>query len=300
MGTPISNGILLLAICQCVLLTITDILAFKCAKHYVSERAAWGVYTLYAVLVGLSPWMVIPYSDSTGAIFPVLLLSLYIKIKETDILWKRYILLFFMIIFGYIGFRIKPMAAIVLIAAGGIELLNWIRRRVKEEKKIDIRQLMGMIVVAGAAFLIVSQITAALISQMHFNLDQQQQLGWQHYLMLGANLESSGGWSEEDLAFSSGFSDQKSRNAENMNVFKERMKEMEVSGYLSLFARKASKNYLNGTFGWGEETLFIQKYIRCVEMGFVVSFGRYIMITMQIICINTMRFCGRYYGFLFW
>lgn len=251
LGEHVSNGILLLAMFQCVLLTITGVLVFKCARHYVSVKTAWVAYLLYVVLVGLSAWMVIPYSDSTGAIFPILLLGLYIKMKGTNVSWKRYGLLFSMVCFSYIGFRIKPMAIIVLIAVGSMELINWIRKCIKEKRLVKIKQVMCTIAVVAVAFLLTFQLIVALISQMQFHIDSQRQFGWQHYLMIGANPQSNGGYSDGDLAFSSGIMDSKMRNAENLRVFQERMKEMGVSGYIDLFAKKAAKNYFNGTFGWG-------------------------------------------------
>ena len=251
LGEHISNGLLLLAMFQCVLLTLTGALTFKCTRHYINAKAAWFAYFLYVLLVGISGWMVIPYSDSTGAVFPILILGLYIKIKETESSWKRYILLFLMICLGCTGFRIKPMAIIVLIAIGCIELVNWVQKCVREKKIAEVKKLTGTAAVAVTAFLLASQLTTVLISRMQFNIDWQRQFGWQHYLMIGANIESNGGYSDADLAFSSGIMDQETRNVENLRVFRERMKEMGVSGCFELFARKASKNYLNGTFGWG-------------------------------------------------
>lgn len=259
-GKHISNGILLLAMFQCVILTITGTLVFQCACHYVGVKAAWFVYLLYVILVGLSAWMVIPYSDSTGVIFPSLFLYLYIKNKETDAAWKRCCLLFLMVVFGVVGFQIKPMSVIVLIAAGGIELINWINNCIRKRKSKSLRHLLCVAVVVVTAFFITSQITAGLISQMGFAIDRERQLGWQHHLMLGANSDSNGGFNEKDLNFSSGFSNQKIKNAEEVKVFKARMRELGVAGYLDLFVRKASRNYFNGTFGWGGDNFYTEIY----------------------------------------
>lgn len=81
-GSPISNGTMLLAFFQCFLISISGILFFKTAKKILNSKLAWMGYLFYFVLVGLSGWILIPYSDSTGLIFPILMLYIYISLKE--------------------------------------------------------------------------------------------------------------------------------------------------------------------------------------------------------------------------
>ncbi len=255
-GEIISNGILLLVIFQCVILTLTGIMVFWCAKHYVSTKAAWCVYFLYAVMAGLSGWIVIPYSDGTGIIFPVCLLALYLKIKETNNTGKQYILLFIMMGMGVIGYQIKPTSVIILIAAAAVEFVNWMQVCIREKRFVLSVKIACSIFISLAAFILTLQGSSLLVDSMHFNVDPERELGWQHHLMLGANTKTSGGFSEEDLAYSSGFDDKKTKNAEELNVFKKRMQEMGVKGYWELSLRKAARSYLNGTFGWGGGSSF--------------------------------------------
>lgn len=250
-GELISNGILLLVIFQCVLLTLTGVLVFWCAKHYVSAGAAWAVYFLYAVLAGLSGWMVIPYSDSTGIIIPICLLALYLKMKETDQTGKKYALLFVLVCLGAAGYWIKPTSAIVLIAIAGVEFFGWLQISLRERRFMTPKKIICVLFISAAAFVLIPQAVALLVGQMHFEINPEKELGWQHHLMLGANTKTSGGFSDEDLEFSSGFNNQKVKNAAELKVFKERMQEMGIKGYWDLSVRKAAKCYLNGTFGWG-------------------------------------------------
>ena len=123
-GNPISNGILLLSMIQCVLITVTGVLLFKVSKRFVSSRWCWLAYGLYFILVGLSGWIMIPYSDSSGIIFPLFLIWLYLKEKESDRMAKKAIYIFLLLAVSMIGFQIKPMALIVLIAIVIIEVLE--------------------------------------------------------------------------------------------------------------------------------------------------------------------------------
>lgn len=255
-GEIISNGILLLVMFQCVILTLTGVLVFWCAKHYVSTKAAWSVYFLYAIMAGLSGWMVIPYSDATGIIFPICQLALYLKIKETDKVGKYYILLFIMISMGMIGYKIKPTTVIILIAVVIVEFINWLQAGIREKQFIISGKITSTIFISLATLILILQGSSMLIDSMHFHVNPEKELGWQHYLMLGVNTKTSGGFSEEDLVFSSEFDDKNSKKKQELKVFKERIQEMGGRGYWELTLRKAAKSYLNGTFGWGGGSSF--------------------------------------------
>lgn len=127
-GTPIANGTMLLAFFQCFSISLSSILFFKTAKRIVGYKLAWVGYFFHFVLVGLSGWILIPYSDSTGLIFPILMLYIYIRIKESGEVKKQCLDVFALCLLGYVGFKIKPMVLIVLIAIVGIEGVNFIKQ----------------------------------------------------------------------------------------------------------------------------------------------------------------------------
>ena len=67
LGEPISNGGMLLAMVQCLLINVTGVLVYKCARNYAGIAASWGIYLFYAILIGTSGWIVLPYSDGMGS-----------------------------------------------------------------------------------------------------------------------------------------------------------------------------------------------------------------------------------------
>ena len=85
---------------------------------------------------------------------------------------------------------------------------------------------------------------------MGFEIDPEREMGIPHYLMLGANINSWGGYSDEDLAFGSNLDNKQLRNQEEMKEFVSRLSDMGVTGYMELFAHKAAKNFLDGTYSW--------------------------------------------------
>ena len=57
----------------------------------VGIKLAWIGYFLYFVLIGLSGWILIPYSDSTGLVFPLIIFYIYVRLKETENKKVKYI-----------------------------------------------------------------------------------------------------------------------------------------------------------------------------------------------------------------
>ena len=106
---------------------------YKTVRHFADQKIAWIAYGFYFILGGVSAWIMIPYSDSTGIIFPIFLFYLSVKIKETESVKKRCMLLFLLFFFCYIGFEIKPMAAIVVIAIVAVEGIHFAGRLLKKQ-----------------------------------------------------------------------------------------------------------------------------------------------------------------------
>lgn len=249
-GSPISNGTMLLAFFQCFLISITGILFFKAAKRVVGSKLAWIGYFFYFVLVGLSGWILIPYSDSTGLIFPILIFYIYIVLKETQKVKKKYLGNFFVMFLGYIGFQIKPMAAIVLIAIMVIEVFNFLSQRITK-KQVDIKELVKYIASGilgiGVAFIIVN----SAIKSMDFPVETETVLGWQHHMMLGLNKDTNGGYSQEDFDYSTSFATSEEQHEAEYAEIKQRLNNFGVLGYLEHFVKKSSRNYFDASFGWG-------------------------------------------------
>jgi ABC-2 type transport system permease protein len=63
---------------QCFLNTLTGFMLFFLIRKVLrDDRAAAAGFMIYVLLIGLSPWVSIPYSDSIALIFPVSVLLLY-------------------------------------------------------------------------------------------------------------------------------------------------------------------------------------------------------------------------------
>lgn len=249
-GSPISNGTMLLAFFSCFLISVTGVLFFKTAKKVVGCKGAWIGYIFYFILVGLSGWILIPYSDSTGIIFPILMLYIYISMKETKNIKRKFLDMFFLVLFGNIGFKIKPMAAIVLIAIIAIEGLELIRKCLVKEK-IDIKVNIAYILCGVCGMLMAFVFVNTAIKTMNFPVVTENILGWQHHMMLGLNKDTNGGYSQEDFDYSTSFATSEEQHAAEYAKIKQRLEDFGVLGYMDHFVKKSARNYFDASFGWG-------------------------------------------------
>lgn len=99
---------------QCVLNTMTGILCFFIAQQLTgSQRFAWYTLMVYMVFVGLSPWLMIPYTDCMSLLFPTAIIAVYLLQPKR---WGRIIKWMGIGLLSGIGYLIKAQAVIVTIA----------------------------------------------------------------------------------------------------------------------------------------------------------------------------------------
>ena len=249
-GSPISNGTMLLAFFQCFLISVSGILFFKTAKRIVGSKLAWLGYFLYFILVGLSGWILIPYSDSTGLIFPILMFYIYTILKETKNIKKKCAGAFLIMFLGYIGFQIKPMVAIVLIAIIVIEVFNFINQKITK-KQADIKEVTKYISFGVLGIAIASILVSSAIKSMDFPVVTETVLGWQHHMMLGLNKDTNGGYSQDDFDYSTSFATSEEQHKAEYMEIKRRLEDFGMIGYLEHFVKKSTRNFFDASFGWG-------------------------------------------------
>ena len=116
-----------LIIVQCAIVSITGVLLFKIIIRLLdNEIFAYLGYILYILIVGLSPWVSIPYSDAIGLYFPTMIYYLYINrnnCKNSLVVWMN------IAIFTWLGYKIKPQVVILFIGIVLIEILSFIKKK---------------------------------------------------------------------------------------------------------------------------------------------------------------------------
>lgn len=218
------------------------LLATLCVYKLTGSRRTTVVCTMIsAALIGLSPWITVPYSDSIGMFFPTAALFSYLYCRKPAI---RYFLAAF---FSAFGRFIKPTALIFFIALMIIVLCRLTVRR-QNLKRLFVS-------VAAIAFGVATAFGARglILSADYLTPEPEEEFGISHFLMMGLNPDTNGVFSGNDVEFSESFPTKQERKQANLSCAAERLNGMGVSGCIKLFARKTIQNYNDGSFGWGRE-----------------------------------------------
>lgn len=250
---------------NCIISSMTCMLVYLTGRSLFSANAkvSWTLWVLAVLLFGLSPWLVIAYTDSLGLIFPILGLYMYLWLMRTEIVWKKVIGWSALLVMEYCGYLIKPQAMIIVAAIGIVETLRHLRNHCKGSgrkwKHFFLILFIVCIVVTG-----IRREQNYWKSSRGFISDIEKSMDPLHYLNMGLNTEQDGAFLQSDLDRSAKFATKKQRDCYNLQSAGERAKELRIGGMLKHLAKKMMVVYADGTFAWGCEpdfwqTVFLEK-----------------------------------------
>ena len=280
----IQNGYFLLLLIQSIIFSLGGLLIYKIANMYFKERyKIYSVYTwiLYILLVGLSPHIVLTYTDGIGMFLSLLLTYIIFKIENIKMLKKNkkiIIRIIFTLLFTnltIISYYIKPQIIIISIAYVIIKSLNMLGIIIKNWKNKDkiqkdcyrdffknnIYYVFLIILVIFTGSMTYLSIRKANDS-MGINVDREKRFNITHYAMLGWNPESKGVFTIKDENFSGKYEKLKEREKANIEELLRRIKEMGIGGVINQIARKTLTNYNDGTFSGVATFVYIRKEYR--------------------------------------
>lgn len=298
----ISNYYMCLIVFQCAIFALVGFLVYKISDMIFENKSfsllAW---FLYICLIGFSPWVVIPYSDSIGLLFPTTILYIYLRLDKSGFYSNK--LVFLLVVVSYLGFKIKPQVGIVMIAITIIcclrivelvrnckknntdNLMKSKRKKIQEEnkKRLQKNKTYIQIVIASTLGLFMGNvILVSAVYYCHIKIDENMTFGVSHFMMMGLNEETLGIYNEDDVAFSANFFTKKERDTANINVIKNRIIEYGFKNVISIIHAKILTNYNDGTFAWGYEGGFFEKYfskgnvfLQSVTQKFYYDEGKY-------------------------
>lgn len=224
------------------------LILYKITKSVVLSLYGWFVG---AIWIGISPWGLIPYTDSYAIIFTTLGLYWYICKKNSIFKWVV------LVITILIGSWIKPTVAILLLAIFLVESLCILIKR----EKLPWQQVIKGTACILFAVITITSIQKICVSLIPLEIDKNQEFGIAHFAMMGLNKETHGIYSDDDIAFSSQFASKEERTNNNIKVWKERICTLKAKGLLDLAIEKTKLNYGDGTFLWaGEGSFFDHVY----------------------------------------
>lgn len=252
----LTNYIVVLAIVNLVLVDFAIILVGLILKRYFQRRINW---TLLPLIYLISPWIVIVYTDTI--ILPLIAGSLYLIMLLKDNWAISGHLIRLIIQAGSLGillwaaYNLKP-SAIILVIAFAIELglVAFFKTKIFNWKKMGITLLT-----IGGCFGIAQFATQKALQQQTFipvesNVAQLPS----HYIMMGMNKESRGGYSQTDFEYSSQFRTAKTQQKANISSIKQRLRQFGFIGYGAFLIEKNYLNTSDGTLGWLKEGQFFE------------------------------------------
>ena len=274
----IYNGYFLLLFIQSIIFSVGGYLIYKIADMYFKERyKIYSVCTwiIYMIIVGLSPHIVLTYSDGIGMFLSLLLTYIIFKLEDRKILKNnkeiirnrilKTILILFFTNLTIISYYIKPQIIIVSIAYVIIKLTNIILSIIKKyiiklktikSKKIvenknkiqtNIYYIIIILLIMLTGYMTYTYIRKAN-NNMGINVDKEKRFNITHYAMLGWNTESKGAFTIKDENFSGKYEKLKDREKANIEELKKRITEMGIGGVINQISRKILTNYNDGTF----------------------------------------------------
>ena len=248
---------------------LLDCASISAACHLVYKEISMLTKRQYALLgfaccvglAGLSPWMVIFYSDSLAIVFPVLTLYLYTRACMKDAGKKRGIHKALALLICGVGYFIKPQCLIVVIAILTIELVKAIQMR---EKKA-FTAFGALLAVPLLCIALIAPILTLAYESKGVPLDAEMKFGMTHFLMMGMNEECGGVYSDEDLYFSVAFATAKDRTAGELRETMARVRAMGPLGLGRHLCKKLLTVYHDGTFAWGMEGSWYTKVVENIN-----------------------------------
>lgn len=245
----------------CLCISASCALMAFAARRLAGPRAAYLAYGLCVLLAGLSPWMLVPYSDSYGMLCPTAVLFSYACLRRMPLRWGC------ATFFGLVGYFIKPTAIFALVAVAFVEVATVVPRWWRAHRAGASARASGAArrVAATAAAVVLAGTAAFALdhgaTDRYDFLDPSLEITSAHYLMLGANDEANGRFNQDDIAFSTAIEGKAERQAANLRVWRERIADLGPMGVAWLAVKKTVNNYLDGAFWWEGEGDFYREVV---------------------------------------
>lgn len=233
-----------------LLIDLAGFFSIRCIHQISKSYAAMiGCFLLFAALIGLSAWIVIPYSDTVSMFTPILAFSLFLDTQKEKRLLLKWTGIVCVTIFGAL---IKPTCVIALIAIYILHLASG--RKTKRPRAVKFT-LMPFGILLSILILLVGGYQAA-VRVTGKSLNPDSSLPYTHFLMMGLNPVTYGTFSPVDATVTLSAKTREEREQKNWSLIQIRLRNYGFTGYLDFLSNKHLVNFNDGTFAWGREGVF--------------------------------------------
>lgn len=244
----VGNHYLFLAVIGSVGVALSVLMTAFIAQAIGGDGVGYASFAAVGLLGGLSPWILVPYSDAYGMFWVTLSMFAFVCLKNRNVAW-------FLTVFStIIGYAIKPTAIFILVAIVLVKALQLVRAlRTDPLARTRSKELFAKRSASILAAFLLGACCMAAVKPHPSGLNEEEALPFSHYLMMGANAEAGGGYAQEDVDYSFSFATYEERDEADRARWVERMADLGFSGALELWMEKSLSNYGDGSFSWGVE-----------------------------------------------
>lgn len=228
-----------------ILVDISGILMVKTIENFTDKKILKIIGMVgFMVFIGVSPWLLVPYSDTYSILFPISVLYNYTK-KEKKA--YNYLLIG---LCSYMGYLIKPTVIIVLIA---IVIIEFGKALTKLKEKSNQRKMAKNLTFVIIGIVMVGLLKFGLSKVTNYQANKEYEISIFHYLMMGISQESTGSFSHNDVDRSLSVDKYEERIKLNKEIFVQRLQGMSLRDLCEFYTKKILVNYNDGTLAWGRE-----------------------------------------------
>lgn len=218
-------------------------------------------------LIVFFPYIIVPYTDTLTLFIPIAIFYFYLKIKDNTRMKYLYIFIEGILLIG--GYLLKPTCAIIGIAIIIIEMFYINIRDLKNIKNIlkDII-IMALIFIIGmtTTYITYHYLKNKNLSKYITNEQYESNtITFTHFIMMGMQKSDVNGkamygaYNEQDVINTKSKSGKEEKQKYNIQIIKQRLEKMGVTGYLKFIYNKMNWVLSDGTFYYWQEGS--QKYL---------------------------------------
>ncbi len=232
----------------CVMESVTGVV-LGIATYIATKKAVPVIVSgfLFLAICGVSPWTIIPYTDSFTILFPVLVLCLYTIYTKMESNLK-YILIPFIEILGIAGGILKVTNYIVLFAIVLVEIARCffdIKKRWKA--------LIVIILLCVGMFFSQKMMNDKFIKDTGAEINYTVSVGWPHYFYMGLMDGSTGSYNSDAIAILGNYETKRERQKDELRLAGEIIKGRTFSQNANFALKKMVMTYNDGSFSWNCE-----------------------------------------------
>jgi hypothetical protein len=256
--TRMSFGLLLLNILLVDISLFISIITVK--KIYPSSKRVILLFILFSLLVGLSPWLIIPYSDTFLMPIVSLFVLLCLMIVKSTNIAKQVVLTCVCGLLFALGWLIKPTMIAVIAALFVIGIIYLVQKN----KEVSLRQT-GVLLLSGSLVFVLSMGLFNLYTEKQniIDLDKAARTPASYTIATGLverpidmTRNVYGAWNFDVHNINHGTTEEKN---ENFYIFiKEKLSELGAVNYSLFLFNKARWMTSEGYFFWMREGGFVR------------------------------------------